>query len=88
MTFAKIDALAGERSKGRLPGKVNLSSFLDKGKSRLMLAAKVYLRRKSESTAMGRKCTLMLAGKVNLSRKSESTAGKLHTQIKTSLCSP
>jgi hypothetical protein len=77
-----------QQRQGSLPGKVNLSSFLDKGVTRLMLAAKVYLRRKSESTAIGQTCTAMLAGKVSLSRKSESTAGKLHSQIKTSLCSP
>jgi hypothetical protein len=77
-----------QQSQVSLPGKVNLSSFWDEGKSRLMPAAEVNLRRKSEWTAMGRKCTAMLAGKVNLSRKSESTAGKLHSQIKTSLCSP
>jgi hypothetical protein len=76
------------RCKGRLPGKVYLSRFLDKGVPKSMLAGKAHLSRKTQRTAMGRKCTAMLAGKAYLSRKSESTAGKLHSQIKTSLCSP
>ena len=37
---------------GSLPGKVNLSSFLGKGVSSIMPAAKVHLRRKSERTSM------------------------------------
>jgi hypothetical protein len=48
----------------------------------------VYLRRKSECTAMSWKCTAMLAGKVNLSRKTQYTAipyfcqgGKIPTSL-------
>jgi hypothetical protein len=53
-----------------------------------MPAAKVYLRRKSGSTAMSWKCTAVLAGKVYLSRKSERTSmpyfcegGKIPTSL-------
>ncbi len=53
-----------------------------------MPAGKVNLSRKSESTAMGWKCTLMLAAKMRLRRKSERTSmpyfcegGKIPTSL-------
>jgi hypothetical protein len=62
----------------------NLIALLSIGKSRLMLAGKVNLSRKSGCTAEGWKSRVMPAAKVNLRRKSGCTSTSMMTQGTTS----
>jgi hypothetical protein len=58
----------------------NLIALLSIGKSRLMLAGKINLSRKSGCTAEGWKSRVMPAAKVNLRRKSGCTSTSMATR--------